>query len=333
MRFFSDNAASVHPRVLESLAAANAPDTAYDGDALSAQLNAAFSDLFETEVEALWVTTGTAANSLALAAMCKPHQGVICHREAHIEQDEAGAPGFFTGGAKLMLLDGEGAKLSPDAVEAHCAAIRDDAHQVQPAAISITNASEYGMVYRPDEVAGVAEICKARGLGLHMDGARFANAVATLGCSPADLTWKAGVDALSFGFVKNGGMGAEALIFFDRALAADTHYRRKRAGHLQSKGRFLAAQILAMLKDDLWLDNAQTANVGAQIIAAAARDRLLYPVEANEIFIRLSADEAAQLRAIGFDFYDWGEGQARLVTSWNQSTEDIRPLAEAIAAL
>ena len=333
MRFFSDNAASVHPRLLDSLAAANAPDTAYDGDALSAQLSGAFSDLFETEVEALWVATGTAANCLALAAMCPAHKGVICHREAHIEQDEAGAPGFFTGGAKLMLLDGAGAKLSPEAVEAHCAAIRDDVHQVQPAAVSITNASEYGLVYRPDEVAGLSEVCKARGLGLHMDGARFANAVATLGCSPAELTWQAGVDALSFGFVKNGGMGAEALIFFDKALAADTHYRRKRAGHLQSKGRFLAAQILAMLQDDLWLANARAANAGAQVIATAAADRLIYPVEANEIFIRLSADEAAQLRAIGFDFYDWGEGQARLVTSWNQSADDIRPLADAIAAL
>ncbi|MEH6791802.1 threonine aldolase family protein [Parasphingorhabdus sp.] len=333
MRFFSDNAASVHPRLLEALVAANAPDSAYDGDALSAQLDAAFSGLFGTEVEALWVATGTAANCLALAAMCPAHQGVICHREAHIEQDEAGAPGFFTGGAKLMLIEGEGAKLSPEAVEAHCAAIRDDVHQVQPAAVSITNASEYGLVYRPQEVAALSDICKARGLGLHMDGARFANAVATLGCSPAELTWQAGVDALSFGFVKNGGMGAEALIFFDRDLAAETRYRRKRAGHLQSKGRFLAAQILAMLQDDLWLDNARSANAGAQIIAAAAGDRLIHPVEANEIFIRLSADEAADLRAIGFDFYDWGDGQARLVTSWNQSADDIRPLADAIAAL
>ncbi|WP_417622516.1 threonine aldolase family protein [Parasphingorhabdus sp.] len=333
MRFFSDNAASVHPNLLESLTAANGQDTAYDGDHLSASLNTAFSDLFETEVEALWVATGTAANSLALAAMCQPHQGVICHKEAHIEQDEAGAPGFFTGGAKLMLLGGEGAKLSPESVDAHCAAIRDDVHQVQPAAVSITNASEYGLVYRPDEVAGLAEICRARGLGLHMDGARFANAVASLGCSPADLTWKAGVDALSFGFVKNGGMSAEALIFFDKALAADTRYRRKRAGHLQSKGRFLAAQILAMLQDDLWLDNARAANAGAQIIADAAKERLLYPVEANEVFIKLAADEAAHLRGLGFDFYDWGKGQARLVTSWNQSADDIRPLAEAIDAL
>ena len=333
MRFFSDNAAPVHDRILASLRAANSQDTAYDGDALTAQLNSRFSDLFATEVEALWVATGTAANSLALAAMCQPHQGVICHQEAHIEQDEAGAPGFYTGGAKLMLVDGEGAKISAKTVEDYCAAIRDDVHQVQPAAVSITNASEYGMVYAPDEVAAVSRVCKSRGLGLHMDGARFANAVESLNCQPADVTWKAGVDALSFGFIKNGGMSAEALIFFDRELAAATRYRRKRAGHVQSKGRYMAAQILAMLDDDLWLENARFANQGAQLIAAAAQDRLLYPVQANEIFIKLSSKEAACLRTAGFDFYDWGEGQARLVTSWNHSVDDIRPLAEAIAAL
>ncbi|GAA0488614.1 low specificity L-threonine aldolase [Parasphingorhabdus litoris] len=333
MRFFSDNAASVHPKVMAALTEANDQDTAYDGDALSAQLSGAFSDLFETNVEAMWVATGTAANSLALAALCQPHQGVICHEEAHIEQDEAGAPGFYTGGAKLMLASGAGAKLSPDTIDTMCAAIRDDVHQVQPAAVSITNASEYGLVYRPEEVTAVADVCKKRGLGLHMDGARFANAIATLDCHPADVTWKAGVDVLSFGFVKNGGMGAEALVFFDKNLSSETHYLRKRAGHLQSKGRYLAAQILAMLDGDLWLDNARAANQGAQIIAEAAGERLLYPVEANEIFITLSASEAETLRRAGFDFYDWGEGQARLVTSWNQSAEDIRPLAEAIGAL
>lgn len=333
MRFFSDNAASVHPKVLEALSNANGQDTAYDGDALSGSLNKAFSQLFDTECEALWVATGTAANSLALASMCKPHQGVICHREAHIEQDEAGAPGFYTGGGKLMLLEGDGAKLSPEAVDKYCAAIRDDVHQVQPSAVSITNATEYGLVYTPEEVNALSNVCKARSLKLHMDGARFANAVATLGCHPADVTWKAGVDALSFGFVKNGGMNAEALIFFDKGLASDSYYRRKRAGHLQSKGRFLAAQVLAMLEDDLWVKNARVANAAAQVLAVVAKDRLLYPVEANEIFIKLATGEAKQLREHGFDFYDWGEGQARLVTSWNQSVDDIRPLADAIAAL
>lgn len=333
MRFFSDNAASVHPKVMASLAAANSQDTAYDGDALSAQLSGAFSDLFGTDVAAMWVATGTAANSLALAAMSQPYQGVICHREAHIEQDEAGAPGFYTGGAKLMLVEGEGAKVAAETVNQHCAAIRDDVHQVQPAAVSITNASEYGLVYKPDEVAAIAEVCAKRDLGLHMDGARFANAVVTLDCHPADVTWKAGVEALSFGFVKNGGMGAEALVFFNQDLARETRYRRKRAGHLQSKGRYLAAQLLAMLEGDLWLENARAANQGAQIIAEAASERLLYPVEANEVFIKLSAAEAETLRSAGFDFYDWGEGQARLVTSWNQRAEDIQPLAEAIRAL
>ncbi|HEY9092206.1 threonine aldolase family protein [Parasphingorhabdus sp.] len=333
MRFFSDNAAPVHPKVMAALAKANEQDSAYDGDAYSARLNGAFSDLFETDVEAMWVATGTAANSLALAALCQPHQGVICHEEAHIEQDEAGAPGFYTGGAKLMLVGDEGAKVAAETVKSHCVAIRDDVHQVQPAAVSITNATEYGLVYRPDEVAAIAQICAERGLGLHMDGARFANAVAMLGCHPADVTWKAGVDILSFGFVKNGGMNAEALVFFDRDLAHISRYRLKRAGHLQSKGRYLAAQILAMLDGDLWLENARAANEGAQIIARAAGERLLYPVEANEAFIRLSASEAETLRRAGFDFYDWGEGQARLVTSWTQSAADIQPLANAIAAL
>ncbi|MEP3224863.1 MAG: low specificity L-threonine aldolase [Parasphingorhabdus sp.] len=333
MRFFSDNAASVHPRVLAALQDANGQDTAYDGDALSAQLSGAFSALFGTDVEAMWVATGTAANALALSAICRPHQAVICHSEAHIEQDEAGAPGFYTGGAKLMLVDGEGAKISPETVDQRCAAIRDDVHQVQPAAVSLTNASEYGLVYSPDEVKSISDLCKKRNLRLHMDGARFANAVASLDCHPADISWKAGVDILSFGFVKNGGMGAEALVFFDKELAKETHYRRKRAGHLQSKGRFLAAQILALLDNDLWLDNARSANQGAQIIAVAAGNRLIHPVQANEIFIRLTAHEANILRQAGFDFYDWGVGQARLVTSWNQSVDDITPLAEAIAAL
>jgi threonine aldolase len=281
----------------------------------------------------LWTATGTAANCIALASLVQPHQGVICHREAHIEVDECGAPGFYTAGAKLMLLDGDGAKLDLDTISRFLGTVRNDVHQVQPAALSITNATEYGQVYRPDEVAALGDLCKARGLGFHMDGARFANAVAHLGCHPADTTVRAGVEILSFGFVKNGGMGAEALVYFDPKQAAAARYRRKRAGHLQSKGRFLAAQLLAMVKDDLWLANARSANRAAQIIAQAAGERLLYPVQANEVFIKLSATEAAALRAKGFDFYDWGEGLARLVTSWQHRPEDVQPLADAIAAL
>jgi len=338
MRFFSDNAAPVHPAVMQAMADANHIDTAYDGDQWSAQLDAAFSAVFGRDVAVLWVATGTSANCLALASLVQPHQGVICHREAHIEVDECGAPGFYTAGAKLMLVEGEGAKVTPETVEACLNGIRNDVHQVQAAALSITNATEYGMVYSPAEVAALGALCHDRGLGLHMDGARFANAVATLGCAPADVTVNAGVDVLSFGFVKNGGMGAEALVYFDPAMADAARYRRKRAGHLQSKGRFLAAQLLAMLENDMWLTNARSANAAAQIIADAAAGRLLYPVQANEIFLRLTPAEAAALRAQGFDFYDWGVvdddwSAARLVTSWQHTEADVTPLARAIAAL
>jgi len=333
MRFFSDNAAPVCPQVMTALADANILDTAYDGDAWSAKLDGALSDLFGTDVAALWVATGTAANSLALAALCPPHGAIVCHRDAHIQNDECGAPEFFTHGAKLLLAEGEGAKLSAESITALLDATRDDVHQTQPHAISITNATEYGRVYSVADVAAIGDVAKARGLKLHMDGARFANAVAHLDCNPADLTWRAGVDALSFGFVKNGGMSAELLVFFDPELGKATRYRRKRAGHLLSKGRYLAVQILTMLEGDLWLANARAANAGATMLAQAAGDRLIHPVEANEVFLRVTPDEAASLRALGFDFYDWGPGEARLVTAWNHRPEDIRPLADAIAAL
>ncbi|MDQ3139697.1 MAG: beta-eliminating lyase-related protein [Pseudomonadota bacterium] len=333
MRFFSDNAAAACPEVMAALVEANRLDTAYDGDRYSARLNGAFSELFERDVTALWVATGTAANALALAALCPPHGSIVCHRDAHIQNDECGAPEFYTHGAKLMLADGIGAKLSPDGVDALLGTIRDDVHQVQPHAISITNATEYGLVYTPDEVAALGALASRRKLGLHMDGARFANAVARLGCTPADLTWRAGVDALSFGFVKNGGMSAEALIFFDPVLAEATRYRRKRAGQLLSKGRFLAAQLLAMLEGDVWLRNARAANAGADTLAAAAGGRLVLPVEANELFLKVSAAEAAALRAQGFDFYDWGPGEIRLVTSWDSDPVAISALAAAISRL
>ncbi len=333
MRFFSDNAAAVHPKVLAAMAAADTLDTAYDGDALSRSLDGRFSDLFETPVRVLWVPTGTAANALALAALCPPHGGVVCHRDAHIQNDEGGAPEFYTHGAKLMLADGDAAKLTPDAIATVIDAIANDVHRVQPHAISITNATEYGAVYTPDQVAAIGSLARSRGLGFHMDGARFANAVVRAGASVADLTWRAGVDILSFGFVKNGGMSAEALVFFDTELAATTLYRRKRAGLLLSKGRYLAAQLLAMLEDDVWLDTARAANDGAAMLAAAAGDRLVHPVEANEVFLRATPAEAAALRAKGFDFYDWAAGEIRLVVSWDQRADQIKPLADAIAAL
>ncbi len=334
MRFFSDNAAAACPEAMRALADANHLDTAYDGDALSQRLDAAFSALFETEVAALWVSTGTAANCLALAAMCPPTGAIICHRVAHIEVDEAGAPGFFTHGAKLVLVDGDGAKFTPQALAAACDAVRDDIHQVQPAACSITNATEYGLVYRAHEVAAIGAECRARGLALHMDGARFANAIAFTGDNVADVTWRAGVEALSFGFVKNGALNAEALILFDRSKADTVRRLRKRSGHLLSKGRYLAAQLLAMVEGDVWLDNARAANAAAAGLAeAAGHERLVHPVEANELFVRMTPAEAAHLMAQGFDFYDWAPGVARLVTAWDQDMAAVDALAKAIRSL
>src|SRR5688572_610796 len=331
MQFLSDNAAAVHPQVWEALRRADAADTPYDTDALSRRLDEAFSDLFGREVAALWVATGTAANCLALSTMVPPHGAVLCHREAHIEMDEGGAPGFYLHGAKLVLAEGEAARLSPEAVAPMLEAIRDDVHQVQVHALSLTQASEYGRCYRPEELAGLASLARARGLKLHMDGARFANAAASLGCKPAEACGD--IDALSFGCVKNGAMNAEAIVFFDPALADVARYRRKRAGHLQSKGRFLAAQVLAMLEGDLWLANARAANAAAAEIASAAAGRLLHPVEANEVFLNCTPAERAALRAQGFGFYDWGPGAARFVAAWDTKDKDARALARAIEAL
>ena len=262
-RFFSDNAATVHPVVMEALVAANQVDTAYDGDALSQSLDATFSELFETDCEVVWIPTGTAANSIILAHFVRPWQGILCYEEAHIEVDECGAPTFYSGGAKMMPLPGRGAKIDTEALKTRIAGIRQDVHQVQPAAVSITNATEYGLAWRPEEIGAISEIAKGAKMKLHMDGARFANAVAFLGCAPADVTWRAGVDALSFGFTKNGAMMAEAIVFFGGSGGAGVRELKKRGGHLLSKGRFVAAQIRAMLANDLWLANARAANAGA----------------------------------------------------------------------
>ena len=333
--FLSDNAAAVHPRVWDAMRAADSADNPYDGDALSAVLDARFSELFGRECAAWWVATGTAANCLALGTMVQPHGGVVCHREAHIEVDEGGAPGFYLHGAKLMLAEGEGAKLTPADIAALVGPIRDDVHQVQPHAVAITQASEYGRAYTPAELAALGAFVKERKLGLHIDGARFANAAAFLGGS-AQAAARAATgpaDSLAFGFIKNGGMGAEAVVLFDPEAAAQVRYRRKRAGHLQCKGRYLAAQILAMLEDDLWLANGAHANAAAQEVAAGCADRLLHPVEANELFVSLTEAERAALRAQDFAFYDWGPDSARFVTAWNTRGEDAQALGKAIAAL
>ena len=333
MHFFSDNTAPVHPAVLNAMMAANSTDTAYDGDALSQALDARFSALFETDVAVIWTLTGTSANALALALLCPPYGGILAHQEAHIVADECGAVELQTGGARLITCGGEGAKLSSDMVREKLGSMGKSVHQTRPHAVSLSNLTEYGLTYAPDEMAAIGDFCRAEGLKLHVDGARFANAIVALDCTPADVTWRAGVDALSFGFTKNGAMNAEALILFDPTRADEARRRRKRAGHLLSKGRYIAVQLHAMLEDDLWLANARAANAAAISLAQAAGERLLHAVQGNEIFLRLTSEEAARLRAQGYGFHDAGSGAARLVTSWHQSEADVAPFAAAIASL
>jgi threonine aldolase len=337
MDFLSDNAAGVHPAVLAALAeAAPAHPAGYDSDSWSIRLDAAFSDLFETPVRAFAVPSGTAANALSLAAMVPPWGGIYAHAHAHVEVDEAGAVAFFTHGATHILVDAPHGKLTPAHLAEAAARRRGDVHQVQPAALTLTNLTESGTAYSPDEVAALCAWARARGLKAHMDGARLANAVAHLGCAPADVTWRAGVSILSFGCIKTGGMSAEAIVCFDPELAASLPVRRKRAGMMPSKGRFAAAQLLAMIESGAWLETARAANAGARQLAGAAASRLIHPVEGNTLFLRLSADERAALRAAGFAFYDWeadGPDAARVVVRWDQSAEAIAALARRLGAL
>ncbi|NWG53157.1 MAG: low specificity L-threonine aldolase [Hydrogenophilaceae bacterium] len=337
MNFKSDNTAPAAPEILAALSACNEGAAAsYGEDAWTARVNARLSALFEADVEVFLVATGTAANALALASMTPPWGSILCHREAHIETDEAGAPEFFTAGAKLVLIDGPHAKIAPDGLEEALTRNRRGVHSVHPGVVSISNATERGAVYAPDEVAALAAIAHREGIGLHMDGARFANAVAHLGCAPRALTKDAGVDVLSFGATKNGALGVEAIVVFDRARARDIPQRRKRAGHLFSKHRYLAAQMLAYLENDLWLVNARRANGLAQAIADAAGAWVSAPVQSNHVFIRPGAATLAALRAAGAEFYEWGapgSGEARLVVSYSQPEEEVGRLCEALRRL
>ena len=334
MNFQSDNAAGVRPDILAAVAAAAGPSVgAYDADDWSCRLDAVYSDVFATACTVIPVSTGTAANALALAAMVPPYGAVVCHAEAHINVDECGAPEFFTGGAKLLLCQGESGKLTPGSIVAATAGFRDGYHQVRPAALSLTQATESGTVYTPDEVKALATLAKSRGWQVHMDGARFANAVASLGCHPGDVTWRAGVDVLSLGAIKNGGMTAEALVIFDESLVETIRLRRKRAGQMPSKGRFQAAQLLAYVDEGRWLATAATANRGAARLAAALGPRLVAPVEANEVFARLTPSEAAALRAGGAVFYDWGapdDHLVRFVVAWDTPDHAIDQLTNTM---
>ncbi|MFO1427579.1 MAG: low specificity L-threonine aldolase [Steroidobacteraceae bacterium] len=335
--FKSDNTAPACPEILAAIAAANEGfATGYGDDPWTQRLERELERLFEAPLRAFPVATGTAANALALASFTPPWGEVLAHREAHVVRDECGAPEFMSGGARLLLLDGADGKVTPTAITEALADNPPSVHTVQPCALSITQATELGTVYTPAQLRAVCAQAHASGLRVHVDGARFANAVASLGCRPHELGPGAGVDVLTFGATKNGALAAEAVVFFDPALARDFELRRKRAGHLFSKMRFVSAQLLAYLDGELWLRNARRANGLAREIGAAAGSLLLHPVEANEVFIGTTPERIAALRAEGFLFYDWGaadSGQARFVVSWNQPREGVEALAAALRRL
>jgi threonine aldolase len=326
MDFRSDNVTGVAPQIMAALAAANHGTAAgYGEDEVSKRLQRRFAEMFETEVAVFPVVTGTAANVLALSTMAPSYGAIYCHAAAHINVDECGGPEFFTGGGKLVDIAGADGKLTAESIGAAIFGA-GVVHHAQPAAVSITQATECGTLYTATEVAAIGALCRKHSLRLHMDGSRFANAVAALGCAPADITWRAGVDALSFGATKNGAMAAEAVVFFDRALAHSFPFLRKRAGQLQSKGRFLSAQLEAYLADDLWLRNARHANAMAarlaQGVAGLAGARLRFPVQANELFLELPEPAVAALEAAGAQFFRWEPGAdgrlvIRLVTAFN----------------
>lgn len=340
MNFCSDNVTGVSPEIMAALVAANAGTAMpYGEDEYSQRLTVQLAELFETEVTVFPVATGSAANALALSVITPPFGAIYCHPQSHINVDECGAPEFYTGGAKLVTLPGTNGKISAaDLATTLSRAGAGVVHHVQPAAVSITQATEAGTVYKIEQIQQIAEVTHAHKLKLHMDGARFANAVVNLGCTPADTTWRSGVDILSFGATKNGAMAAEAVVFFDRDLADTFSYRRKRSGHLFSKMRFLSAQLEAYITNNLWLSNATHANqMAAKLtteLAALPEIKLCHPVEANELFIQLPHEVIAGVLADGFQFYRWEEGETmttiRLVTAFNTKVEDVMALVAAV---
>lgn len=349
MEFASDNTAGVHPAIMAALALANeGPAPSYGADPWSARAAQALRDVFETEARVFLVATGTAANALALSALTPAYGTVFCHRDSHLNTDECGAPEFFTGGAKLTTLAGFGGKVSVDEIERSRRDFRRGFHQQMPAAVSITQASELGLVYAAEEVGEIGAYCRAHGLKLHMDGARFANALAASNASAADLTWRAGVDVMTFGATKNGAMGVEAVVFFDPALADHFDYRVKRGAHVISKSRFLGAQMAAYLENGLWLDNARHANAMAARLTAGLAGvpgvALPVPTQANEVFAILPRPLHDALQAAGAHYYEWprlasglapiGADQAfvRMVCSFRTDPAEVDQLIAAARA-
>jgi threonine aldolase len=342
MNFTSDNAYGALPEVLRAVTEANQGAVRpYGEDPFTQRLPGLFGQLFERTVAVFPVATGTAANALALAGLTPPHGAVFCHADSHIIEHECGAPEFYAHGARLVGLAGADGKLSRQTIEAAMdAAPIGFVHSHQPFAVSLSQPTELGTVYRLDEVAAIAEAAHARGLKLHMDGARFANALAHLGASPAQASWQCGVDVLSFGASKGGTLGAEAVIFFDPAAAGDFEYRRKMGGHLVSKMRFLSAQLEAYVADGRWLAAAARANGLAQALAAGLRRiegiRIAAPVETNMVFAEMPVPMARRLRQAGAIFRDWrgeegGRVLARLATSFATPEEDVARFLDVAA--
>ncbi len=335
--FASDNTAGICPEALDAIIAANTGRMAsYGDDELTRRACDRIRALFETDCEVFFVFNGTAANSLALATLCQSYHGIVCHELAHVETDECGAPEFFSNGTKLLPVPGEKGKITPAVLES-VATKRRDLHFPKPKAVTISQSTELGTVYGVEELWALGEAARRLGLRLHMDGARFANALASLGVAPADLTWRAGVDVLSLGGTKLGMPVGEAVVFFDRDLAADFPWRCKQAGQLASKMRFLAAPWLGMLESGAWLRHAAHANAMAsrlgEGLARLPGVRLMQPVQANAVFAALPERALAALRAAGWMFYTFiGVGGARFVCAWDTSEAQVDELLADVAA-
>lgn len=338
--FRSDNTLGCSPEIVEAIARASTGSvSSYGHDEITSRVRQRLRDLFESDLEVFPLATGTGANCLAIAAVTPSWGAVFCHEDAHIQRDEFGAPEFFTTGAKLIPIAGGDGKLHAAELARVVDDVGESGRMAIPSCVSVTQATEAGTVYQPDELRQLTDIAHARGCAVHMDGARFTNALVSIGCSPADLTWRAGVDLLVFGATKNGAMAADFLICFRKELSDVLTKRIHRAGQRFSKMRFLSAQFEAYLTDDLWLRNARRANATARQLASGLREagaEILRPVEANIIFVRLREGAAAALQSQGFNFYDWpifGPGAVRLVTGFSTTDEQVAAFVEAYRRL
>ena len=329
--FASDNYAGICPEALQALLSANnGHASAYGDDDWTRRVSDRLRELFATDCDVYFVFNGTAANSLALASLCQSYHSVICHELAHVATDECGGPEFFSNGSKLLSAKGENGKLTPDAI-LEVIERRSDIHYPKQRVVTLTQVTEVGTLYRTDEVAAIAELAHSKGLRVHMDGARFANAIAALGVTPADMTWRAGVDVLCFGGTKMGLPVGEAVVFFDRSLAEDFAYRCKQAGQLASKMRFLSSPWLGILEGDTWLRHARHANAMAQRLSTGLAKipgaSLMFPTEANGVFASLSPAVQDGLRERGWRFYSFiGAGGSRFMCAWDTTPERVDAL-------